>query len=91
MLADGSETIREKDRYAILKTSHEAHLGNITVRKFLVSTPNHEPSPYSHITLALCHELIFTSKTDSEEIASYCRKKFKVKNISTTPNQSKAL
>ena len=52
------------------------------VQKFLIPTLNFEGSHYSDITVDLFHEPIFTSKIASEEIVSYCRRKFKVKKLS---------
>ena len=79
ILADDSETIREKAVNAILKVRHGAHLGDMSVRKFLVPTLNYEASHFSDITADLCHEPIFTSKTAFAEIVSYCKRKFEVK------------
>ena len=80
MLADVSETIREKTVNAILKIRHEARHFDVSFRKFIVPTPNYEASHYSDITTDLCHKSIFTSKIASEEIASNCRRKFEAKN-----------
>ena len=88
MLADDFETIREKAVKAILKNRHGAHLGNMSVQKFLVPTLNYEANHYSDITADLCHELVFTSKTASKEIVSYCRRKFEVKNY---PNHTQSV
>ena len=87
MLADDSETIREKAVNAILKIRHGAHLGDFSVRKFLVSTLNYKASHYSDITANLCHEPNFTSKIAYEEIVLYCRRKFEVKNY---PNHTQS-
>ena len=83
MLADDSEMIREKAVNAILKICHEAHLNDMSVRKFLFPKFSYESSHYSDITADLCHEAIFTSKIASEDIVSYCRRKFEVKNYLT--------
>ena len=88
ILADDSETIREKAVDAILKIRHGAHLGNMSVRKFLVPTLNCEASHYSDITADLCHEPIFTFKIAYEEIVLYCRRKFEVKN---NPNHTESV
>ena len=80
MFADDSETIREKAAYAILKIRQGAHLGDMPVRKFLVPTLKNKASHYSDITADLCHNPIFTSKITSEDMISYCRRKFQVKN-----------
>ena len=71
MLAVDFETIREKAVNAILKIRHGAHLGDMSVLKFLVPTLNYEASHYSDITADSCHKSIFTSKITSEEIVSY--------------------
>ena len=80
MLADDSQTIQEKVVNAILKICHGAHPGDMSVRKFLVPTLNYEAIHYFDITTDLCHESIDTSKIAFEEIVSYCRRKFDVKN-----------
>ena len=58
ILADDSETVREKAVKAILKIRHGAHLGDMSVQKFLVSTLNYRASHYSDIIADLCHEPI---------------------------------
>ena len=58
MLADDSETIRKKAVNAILKICHGAHLGDISVRKFLVPALNYEASHFSDITADLYLEPI---------------------------------
>ena len=63
-----------------MKICHSAHLGDVSVLKFLVSALNYETSHYSDIITDLCHEPVFTSKIASEEIIAYCRRKFKGKN-----------
>ena len=88
MHANDSETIPEKAVNAILKDRHGAHLGNISVRKFLVPTLHYEVCHYSDINSDLCHEPILTSKIASKEIVSYCKRKFEVKNC---PNRTQSV
>ena len=76
MLADDSENDLKKVVNAILKIRHGTHLGDMSVQKFLAPMLNYVASHYSDITAGLCHEPIFTSKIASEEIVSYCRRKF---------------